>query len=114
VRAVYPLVAKGAIRGMALITGGGITDNLPRVLPSGTSARIERRSWQVPAIFEWLQRNGEVPDLDMLRTFNMGIGLILVCPAALADPVLDDLRSRREEPMVIGEITRGDRTVAYV
>ena len=111
--AVYPLVAKGAIKGMAHITGGGITDNLPRVLPSGTSARIDRRSWTVPAIFEWLQRSGEVPDQDMLRTFNMGIGLILVCQAALVDPVVDDLRGRHEQPVIIGEVTRGDRTVAY-
>ena len=65
---------------MAHITGGGITDNLPRVLPAGTHARDRSRSsWRTPAIFEWLQRAGDVPDADMLRTFNMGIGLILAC-----------------------------------
>jgi phosphoribosylformylglycinamidine cyclo-ligase len=112
--AVYPLVTKGAIKGMAHITGGGITDNLPRILPPGTGARVERRAWQVPAVFEWLQRSGGVPDEDMLRAFNMGIGLIIVCTPALVDAVLEDLRSRRESPSVIGEIVRADPpAVAY-
>jgi phosphoribosylformylglycinamidine cyclo-ligase len=67
----------------------------------------------VPALFQWLQRSGDVPDQDMLRAFNMGIGLIIVCTPALADTVMDDLRSRRESPVVIGEITRGERVVTY-
>lgn len=111
--AVYPLVAKGAIKGMAHITGGGLTDNVPRILPSGTAARIDRTSWQVPAIFQWLQHSGDVPEDDMLRTFNMGIGLIIVCPPALAGTVLEDLRSRHEAPVVIGDIARGDQNVLY-
>ncbi|MBA3269838.1 MAG: phosphoribosylformylglycinamidine cyclo-ligase [Acidobacteria bacterium] len=112
--AVYPLVVKGAIKGMAHITGGGITDNLPRALPTGTAARVDRARWQVPPVFQWLQRVGEVPEADMWRTFNMGIGLIIVCPAALAVTVLDDLRTRHESPVVIGDIVRGAQTVAYV
>ena len=111
--AVYPLVTKGAIKGMAHITGGGITDNLPRILPSGTAARVDRRAWEVPPVFQWLQRSGEVPVDDMFRTFNMGIGLVLVCTQALAGTVLDDLRSRQEEPVVIGEIVRGQQDVHY-
>lgn len=111
--AVLPLVARGAIKGMAHITGGGITDNLPRVLPQGMSARIDRASWDVPALFQWLQRAGEVPVEDMLRTFNMGIGLILVVPPALVDPVTADLRARGESPKVIGEITPGPTAVSY-
>ena len=113
-QAVYPLVAKGAIKGMAHITGGGITDNLPRVLPEGTAARIERSAWDVPPLFQWLQHAGGVPDEDMLRTFNMGIGMILVCTPALVDAVVEDLHSRKETPIVIGEITAGDRAVTYV
>ena len=112
--AVYPLVAKGAIKGMAHITGGGITDNLPRILPTGTAARIDRSSWTVPALFQWLQQSGDVPIDDMFRTFNMGIGLTLVCPPSLADTVIEDLRTRQESPLVIGEIARGDRQVDYV
>ena len=111
--AVYPMVAKGAIKGMAHITGGGITDNLPRILPPGTAAAVDRSSWTVPPLFQWLQRSGDVPDEDMLRAFNMGIGLIIVCTPTLVDAVIDDLRSRRESPVVIGEITRGDRVVSY-
>jgi phosphoribosylformylglycinamidine cyclo-ligase len=112
-QAAYPLIAKGAIKGLAHITGGGITDNLPRVFPEGTAARIDRAAWQVPPVFEWLQRAGDVPVDDMFRTFNMGIGLILVCTPALVDPVLDDLRSRHESPVLLGEVIPGARTVFY-
>ncbi|MFL6278662.1 MAG: phosphoribosylformylglycinamidine cyclo-ligase, partial [Vicinamibacterales bacterium] len=68
---IKPVLSSGLIKGMAHITGGGITDNLPRILPEGTSAAIDRSSWDVPPIFQWLQRAGDVPDDDMLRTFNM-------------------------------------------
>lgn len=111
--AVYPLVAKGAIKGMAHVTGGGITDNLPRILPSGTAAQVQRSAWTTPPLFQWLQRSGDVPIDDMYRTFNMGIGMILVCPAALVDTVMDDLKSRQEEPVIIGEIVRGQQEVVY-
>jgi phosphoribosylformylglycinamidine cyclo-ligase len=112
-QAVYPLVAKGAVKGMAHITGGGITDNLPRILPTGTAASVRRADWRVPPLFEWLQRSGDVPIEDMYRTFNMGIGLVLVCPPALVDTVIDDLRQRHEQPVLIGEIVRGDQDVRY-
>ncbi len=113
-QAIYPLIAKGAIKGIAHITGGGITDNLPRVLPEGTAARIERSAWEVPAIFRWLQHAGGVPEEDMLRTFNMGIGMILVCPPALVDAVVEDLHSRKETPTLLGTVTAGNRSVTYV
>ena len=103
----------GAIKGMAHITGGGITDNLPRMLPRGDGRPHRSRGWNVPPLFQWLQRAGDVPDDDMLRTFNMGIGLILVCTPALVGTVMDDLRARHEEPVVIGEIVRGSRDVVY-
>jgi phosphoribosylformylglycinamidine cyclo-ligase len=111
--AVYPLVAKGAIKGMAHITGGGLTENVPRILPPGTTARIDRSLWTVPPVFNWLQRTGEVSDEEMFRTFNMGIGLAIVCTPALVETVLADLRARHEEPVVIGEIVRGERRVDY-
>src|SRR5204863_2874772 len=76
---VRPLLEAGVIKGMAHITGGGITDNLPRILPEATHARIDRSRWQIPPLFQWLQRTGAVPDDDMMRTFNMGIGLIIAC-----------------------------------
>ena len=112
-QSVYPLIAKGAIKGIAHITGGGMTDNLPRVLPEGTAARIQQSAWEVPAVFQWLQRAGEVPEEDMRRTFNMGIGLVLVCTPGLVETVMDDLISRKEAPVKIGTIVAGDRAVIY-
>src|SRR5688572_15130316 len=76
---IRPLLPLGIIKGMAHITGGGITDNLPRIFPPGVRAGIDRGAWQVPVVFRWLQQLGDVPLQDMLRTFNMGIGLIVVC-----------------------------------
>jgi len=107
---IRPLLPSGVIKGMAHITGGGITDNLPRILPEGTRAAIDRSSWRVPAIFQWLQRTGNVPDDDMMRTFNMGIGLIVVCDNASADQLVDQLGPGAAR---IGRIERGDRSVRY-
>jgi phosphoribosylformylglycinamidine cyclo-ligase len=112
---VRPLLAEGAIKGMAHITGGGITDNLPRVLPPGTRAVINRSAWRPPAIFEWLQKTGRVADEDMLRTFNMGIGLTIVCAAGDEAAVLGALAKAGEpEAARIGEIQRGGEGVKYV
>ena len=95
------------IKGMAHITGGGITDNLPRVLPPGTEAAVDLGSWPVPPVFEWLQHGGAVPQNDMLRTFNMGVGMILVVAAAEADDVLAALVAAGErDARVIGAIHR--------
>jgi phosphoribosylformylglycinamidine cyclo-ligase len=94
---------------MAHITGGGITDNLPRVLPEGTVAAVDLSSWKVPVLFDWLQKGGNVPHDDMLRTFNMGIGLIVVTSPDDAGAVLDDLAARGDRgARIIGEIARGD------
>jgi phosphoribosylformylglycinamidine cyclo-ligase len=112
-RLVKPLLdgspaGTSVIRGMAHITGGGITDNLPRVLPAGTDAHVRLGAWEVPALFRWLQDAGRVPQDDMLRTFNMGIGLILVVSPADADAVLGAVASAGEPGAVrIGEIAAG-------
>ena len=93
---------------MAHITGGGITDNLPRILPEGCGAGIDRSAWEVPALFKWLQRQGNVPDEDMLRTFNMGIGLIVICGRDDAGAVIDMLAGSGElGGLRIGEIQDG-------
>ena len=111
---VRPLLPSGAIKAMAHITGGGITDNLPRVLPQGTGAFVRLGSWDVPPIFQWLQRAGHVPQEDMLRTFNMGVGLILAVAAPDADRVMAALRDAGEPgARVIGEIAAGDGRVRY-
>ncbi|OFW39701.1 MAG: phosphoribosylformylglycinamidine cyclo-ligase [Acidobacteria bacterium RIFCSPLOWO2_12_FULL_67_14b] len=112
---VRPLLGRGLIKGMAHITGGGITDNLPRVLPAGTAARVVRTSWRVPAIFRWLGESGRVPEYDLRRALNMGIGLILVVAAKDVDAVRKDLLNAGEANSVtIGEIVKGDQDVQYV
>jgi phosphoribosylformylglycinamidine cyclo-ligase len=92
-RVIRPLLAERVIKGMAHITGGGITDNLPRILPSGVTARIDRSAWPVPPLFRWLQEAGHVPVEDMYRTFNMGIGLIV----AVSDRNVQVTLARLEE-----------------
>ena len=106
---VRPMLEYGSIKGMAHITGGGITDNLPRVLPHGTAAVVNRSAWEVPPLFRWLQDAGSVPDADMLRTFNMGIGLILVVARERAEQTLEELAARGGRgARVIGEIVPGE------
>jgi phosphoribosylformylglycinamidine cyclo-ligase len=112
---IRPLLRSGVIKGMAHITGGGITDNLPRVLPEGVHAEIDRGAWEVPPIFRWLQKTGGVPDADMLRTFNMGIGLIVVAAEKNAASVLEALEDGGErEARRIGRIAAGGEGVRYV
>ena len=112
---IRPILPSGLIKGMAHITGGGITDNLPRILPKGTGARIDRSAWQVPPLFQWLQRTGKVPDDDMLRTFNMGIGLIIACAEDSADRVLADLAAAGEPHATrVGHVTGDGEGVRYV
>ncbi|MPZ18247.1 MAG: phosphoribosylformylglycinamidine cyclo-ligase [Luteitalea sp.] len=102
---VAPLLETGVIKAMAHITGGGITDNLPRALPEGTSAEVDRAAWEVPALFQWLQAAGGVPADEMYRTFNMGIGLILVCAEADASSFVAKLHARGEAgARVIGRV----------
>ena len=103
---IRPLLGTNVIKGMAHITGGGITDNLPRVLPEGTEAVIRTGSWTVSPLFHWLQRSGGVPDDDMLRTFNMGIGLIVSVAPEDSDRVIAALSTPEITPRIIGEIAR--------
>ena len=107
-RLVQPLLAGGAIKGMAHITGGGITENLPRVLPAGTQALVRLGTWPVLPVFRWLEAAGNVPREDMLRTFNMGVGLILIASPEDAPRILAQVRSAGESTAgIIGEIERG-------
>ncbi len=104
---------RAMVKGLAHITGGGITDNLPRILPEGVAARIQRGSWPVPPIFRFLERAGEVPIDDMHRTFNMGIGMIVACSAEDVDPLRAALAPSGEQSWVIGELVPGRREVTY-
>ena len=111
---IRPLLGGNLIKGMAHITGGGITDNLPRVLPAGTHARIVRSSWPTPPVFAWLQRAGDVPDADMLRTFNMGMGLILACSPDRESELIAALAGAGEPDAVrIGDVRAGGEGVVY-
>jgi len=107
------LVRRGQLSAMAHITGGGITGNLPRVLPRNTQAVVELGSWPVPGIFSWLQRVGKIPQEEMLRTFNCGIGMILVVPPKNLKRVEAELRRRREKAYHIGRIEPGRPRVVY-
>jgi phosphoribosylformylglycinamidine cyclo-ligase len=113
---VRPILDYGSIKGMAHITGGGITDNLPRILPHGTAAVVDASAWEVPPVFRWLQESGDVPGSDMLRTFNMGIGLILVTPRERAEQLIEELTARGgRDSRVVGEIVPGEPpSVTYV
>ena len=113
---IHPLLDRRTIKAMAHITGGGITDNLPRVLRPGTEAIIRLGSWDVPPVFDWLQSSGDVPHEDMLRTFNMGVGLILVVGAADADAMVAALRGAGESSArIIGDVIAGaEPRVRYI
>jgi phosphoribosylformylglycinamidine cyclo-ligase len=114
-KVVRPLLPTGLIKGMAHITGGGITDNLPRVLPDGLHAEVDLQTWEVPPLFRWLQAQGAVPDDDMRRTFNLGIGLIVVCAAEHADDVGRALAAAGEAgARRIGRIAGGGQGVRYI
>lgn len=112
---VRPLLSTGHIKGMAHITGGGVTDNLPRILPAGTRARIERTAWTVPSLFRWLGESGGVPEEDQWRSFNMGVGLILAVAPSQADALLQSLHQEGERgACIVGGIEVGDPGVRYV
>jgi len=113
--AVKPLVESNLVKGLAHITGGGITENLPRTLPQGCAADVDPRAWNVPPVFRVLQHRGGIATSEMLRVFNMGIGLILVCAGRDSDRVIKMLSRAGEANAVrIGFVVSGDRTVRYV
>jgi len=97
----------GSIKALAHITGGGLSENLPRVLPEGIAAHIDLSAWKAPAAFGWLRRAGNLDDAEILRTFNCGIGMVAVVTQAEVDAVLGFLKSTGEAPIVIGQIEPG-------
>ena len=110
---IKKLTGAEVVAGMAHITGGGITDNLPRIIPKGLGAVVDLASWQVPPLFEHLQKLGNVEQDEMMRTFNMGIGLIVVVPAEKLKKAKAVLNRANERHHVIGRIVRGERKVTY-
>ncbi len=113
--AVRPLLAANLVKGMAHITGGGITENLPRTLPEGCGTAIDLNTWTVPPLFRLIAERGAIDRDEMLRAFNMGVGLIVVCAASDADRVLSSLREHGEPAAFrIGSVTSGDRKVEFL
>ena len=113
--AVRPLIERDWVRGLAHITGGGITENLPRTLPDGCAAEVDLKSWSIPPIFKLLQQHGAIATDEMFRAFNMGVGLVIVCPSRDAERVINML-SRSGEPHAfrLGFVVAGERSVRYV
>jgi phosphoribosylformylglycinamidine cyclo-ligase len=109
-----PLLAQSLVKGMAHITGGGITENLPRILPEGCAAEIETHAWEPLPVFRVLQERGGIADDEMFRAFNMGIGLIVACAPTDASDVAAVLNRGETRARQIGSIVRGDRTVRYL
>jgi phosphoribosylformylglycinamidine cyclo-ligase len=110
-----PLLERQSVRGLAHITGGGITENLPRVLPEGCAAEIDLQAWDVPALFQLLQERGQIAREEMFRAFNMGIGLVIVCAAREAERVINMLARAGEPHAVrIGFVVSGNRQVTYL
>lgn len=101
---VAPLLDKGWIKGMAHITGGGLTENLPRTMPEGRTPNVDRSTWEVPPLFAWLQREGEIADDEMFRAFNMGVGMVLVTSASEAPEVVATLQAAGEPAWVLGDV----------
>jgi phosphoribosylformylglycinamidine cyclo-ligase len=110
---IRKLVDAEAVSAMAHITGGGITENLPRVLPKGMAAIVEMGSWPSQPLFEHLQKLGNIEHAEMMRTFNMGIGMVLVVPAKKFKKVQSILDRAGEKGFTIGRIVKGDRKVQY-
>jgi phosphoribosylformylglycinamidine cyclo-ligase len=109
VKPVLQLMRRITVKGMAHITGGGLTENVPRVLPESLAAHIERSAWPWPALFQWLQERGNVADEEMLRVFNCGIGMVLIVSAADAAKARALLRKSGETVWQIGTIKRRKR-----
>jgi phosphoribosylformylglycinamidine cyclo-ligase len=106
VKPLLKLIATMPVKGMAHITGGGITENIPRVLPQGLTAEIKRNGWQMPPLFQWLQAQGNVTDGEMYRTFNCGIGMAVIVSAENAKAAQSLLAAEGEQVWAIGHIRR--------
>jgi phosphoribosylformylglycinamidine cyclo-ligase len=103
-RVISPLLERGWIKGMAHITGGGLTENVPRMLPPGRGFSLDLNSWTVPPLFRWLQKAGDLDQAEMFRAFNMGVGLVLACAPADADDVVAALDGMSEAAWRLGRI----------
>ena len=114
VKSLLALIEQVDVRAMAHITGGGLPENLPRVLPDDVVAHVDTSSWTLPELFQWLQREGQVESFEMFRTFNCGVGMVLVVPDAQLDQALALLEASGEKAWLLGDIRRGDGAAEVV
>ncbi|WP_135557390.1 phosphoribosylformylglycinamidine cyclo-ligase [Paenibacillus cymbidii] len=113
VKSVLALIDKVQVKGMAHITGGGFLENIPRVLPAGVNVQIDYGSWPILPIFELMQKDGNISNNDMFRTFNMGIGMVVIVPAEQAEEALALASSLGEQAYRIGTVTEGEQVVTF-
>ncbi|MFP6655195.1 MAG: phosphoribosylformylglycinamidine cyclo-ligase [Myxococcota bacterium] len=106
VKPLLNLIRDFEVHGMVHVTGGGFEGNIPRVLPAGVRARVDTLAWPRPDVFDWIAREGELPETELLRVFNCGIGMIVIVPAESADEILHRLRGLGERGYKIGTIER--------
>ncbi len=114
VRSILDLMKSVNVKGLAHITGGGITENVPRILKDDLHAEIETSSWQQGEVFDWLQQHGNIETDEMRRTFNCGVGMIVVVSKAAAEPALEALTSAGENAWIIGRVAEGGGEVSYL
>ncbi|KFK34052.1 hypothetical protein AALP_AA5G095900 [Arabis alpina] len=110
---VLDLINKGGVKGLAHITGGGFTDNIPRILPDGLGVIIHTNAWELPPLFSFIQKHGNVEDSEMRRTFNMGIGMVIVVSQEAALRILGEAENGNYVAYRIGEVMNGEG-VAYL
>ena len=111
VKPVLYLLEKYKVLGIAHITGGGLLENIPRILPSGVSVEIDRNSWTKPPIFSLIQKEGKISDEEMYRTFNMGIGMVLIVPDGESEKILEELRLMNYDSSIIGKVIKGNKQI---
>ncbi|QBF32110.1 phosphoribosylformylglycinamidine cyclo-ligase [Thalassococcus sp. S3] len=108
VRSALAAIGKGGVHGLAHITGGGLTENLPRVLPQGLGAEVDLSSWNMPPVFAWMAETGGMEPSEMLKTFNCGVGMVLVCDPQAAGAIAEVLAAQGETVFEIGQVRSGD------
>ena len=111
VKPVLKLMEQVKVHGVSHITGGGFYENIPRCLPDGLRAKIQKGSLHILPIFDLIAKEGDVPERDMFNTYNMGVGMALIVPAAEADKAVAALKAEGQEAYVMGEILRGEKGV---
>jgi phosphoribosylformylglycinamidine cyclo-ligase len=105
VKTLLPLAQQGLIKGMSHITGGGLLENVPRMLPEGLGADLERMTWEFPAVFQWIQQQGQIEDHEMLRTFNCGVGMVVCVDDENKNAVLEHIQAQGKQAWVIGRVS---------